>query len=109
MENVNEIKGSYIVEQHTHELSKEVPSAVNQDHVVKQATSEMQARMDRKNNIVFFNIVKPPGNINDNVRPQERASVFEICKHLGIDIESYDLINCKRIRKKRSRVSMERK
>ena len=49
---------------------------------------------NRKNSIVFFNIVELTGNIKDNVRPQERASVFENCRHLGVDIESDDLINC---------------
>jgi hypothetical protein len=72
----------------------------NADTIIKQATNEMQSRMDRKNNIVMFNVNEQEGNIKEDISTKETETVIDIAQQIGVNIDVSDIINLKRVGKK---------
>jgi hypothetical protein len=56
--------------------------------------------MDRKNNIVMFNVNEQEGNIKDDIATKERETVIDIAHQIGVNIDVSDIINLKRVGKK---------
>jgi hypothetical protein len=72
----------------------------NADTIIKQPTNEMQSRMDRKNNIVMFNVNEQEGNIKEDISTKETETVIDIAQQIGVNIDVSDIINLKRVGKK---------
>ena len=67
---------------------------VSTDSIVKKATSEMQARLARKDNIAFYNVTEPTGNLKSEIIQQDKDSVIEICNEMSTnDVDQANLLN----------------
>ena len=76
---VDEVK--QIIGNPTHSVKGIQTGDINRDSadtIIKQATNEMQSRMDRKNNIVMFNVNEQEGNIKEDIATKERETVIDI-------------------------------
>ena len=98
---VDEVK--QIIGNPTHSVKGIQSGDINRDSadtIIKQATNEMQSRMDRKNNIVMFNVNEQEGNIKEDIATKERETVIDIAHQIGVNIDVSDIINLKRVGKK---------
>ena len=98
---VDEVK--QIIGNPTHSVKGIQSGDINRDSadtIIKQATNEMQSRMDRKNNIVMFNVNEQEGNIKEDIATKERETVIDIAHQIGVNIDVRDIINLKRVGKK---------
>ena len=77
-----------------------VNEKVSTDSIVKQATNEMQARLARKDNIAFYNVTKPIGNLKAELIRQDKEATIEIFDVMGVSAYDNDIINTKRVDKK---------
>lgn len=80
-----------------HASAEDPISKTDADTIVKQATNEMQSRLERKNNIVMFNVKEPTGNLKDDIIKQDVAQVLEIGKEIGADLTEDDVLLVKRV------------
>lgn len=97
---VDEVK---TIVNNTNPPAKGIEQTVNQektDNIIKQATSEMQSRIDRKNNIVLFNVNEQDGNIKEEIATKEKEAIIDIASHIGINLEPNEILNFKRVGKK---------
>ena len=98
---VDEVK--QIIGNPTHSVKGIQSGDINRDSadtIIKQATHEMQSRMDRKNNIVMVNVNEQEGNIKEDSATKERETVIDIAHQIGVNIDVSDIINLKRVGKK---------
>ena len=66
----------------------------------KKATSEMQARVARKDNIAFYNVTEPTGNLKSEIIQQNKDAVTEICAEMGVRLYDDSNLSLKRVGKK---------
>ena len=67
---------------------------------VTKATSEMQARLARKDNVAFYNVNEPTGNLKSETMRQEKDAVIEICNDMGVRLYDGDILSIKRLGQK---------
>ena len=60
----------------------------------------MQARLARKDNIAFYNVQEPTGNLKADLVRQDKQSVVDICDELDVNIYEEDILYLKRVGKK---------
>ena len=77
-----------------------VNEKVSTDSIVQKATSEMQARLARKDNIAFYNVREPTGNLKSETLQQDKDAVTEICDEMGVRVYDDNMLNIKRVGKK---------
>ena len=65
--------------------------------LIKEATKEIQARTDRKNDIMLFNVPEPETNIKTEVSAKDKAIFSEICDFIGAGLVEGDVSLVKRI------------
>ena len=68
--------------------------------VVKQATFELQSRLDRKNNIVCYTVAEHDSNLKDDCVRKHIEFIDSLCTDLGVEVQKDDVKNLKRIGKK---------
>ena len=73
---------------------------ISTETIVKKATNEMQARLARKDNIAFYNVQEPTGNLKADLVRQDKQSVVDICDELEVNIYEEDILYLKRVGKK---------
>ena len=60
----------------------------------------MQARLARKDNIAFYNVREPTGNLKSETLQQDKDAVTEICDEMGVSVYDDNMLNIKRVGKK---------
>ena len=68
--------------------------------IVKQATTELQSRIDRKNNIAFFGVKEQESNLRDECIQLDTAVIIDLCAEIGVAIDKDDVKQVKRHGKK---------
>lgn len=68
--------------------------------VITQATKEVQSRVDRRNNILVFNVPESDSNIKDQVVKNDTDVFLEMCNIVEADVQENDIGYLKRIGKK---------
>lgn len=70
-------------------MGKTVP--LSTDSIVKKATSEMQSRFDRRNNIAFYNVKECEGNLKAENMQHDKNFIHTLCSEIGVCIEEEDI------------------
>ena len=79
------------------------------DNIVKQATHEMQSRMDRKNNIAFYGVHEASSNVKEECVRLDTQAILEICGEIGVDLVHDDIKQVKRTGQKGIKKSVKQK
>ena len=80
-------------------VTSEATENISTETIVNKATNEMQARLARKDNIVFYNVQEPTGNLKADFVKQDKDSVMDICDQMEVQVYDEDILNVKRIGK----------
>jgi len=68
--------------------------------VISQATKEVQSRVERRNNILVFNVPESESNIKNQVVIDDTNIFLELCNIVEAGVQESDIATIKRIRKK---------
>ncbi|KAH3708960.1 hypothetical protein DPMN_068419 [Dreissena polymorpha] len=74
--------------------------AVASENIVKQATTEIQSRFDRRNNIAFYGIKEIKSNLKEECEKLDNDCIHDIITEKGIHVHSEEIKNLKRFGKK---------
>ena len=80
-------------------VTSEATENISTETIVNKATNEMQARLAGKDNIVFYNVQEPTGNLKADFVKQDKDSVMDICDQMEVQVYDEDILNVKRIGK----------
>ena len=70
------------------------------ENIVKQATTELQSRLDRRNNIAFYGVVENTSNLKEMSNKLDAKFIIEICEEIGVALGEDDIKQVKRYGKK---------
>lgn len=86
---------------------KNIPTSPNK--VITQATQEVQSRVNRRNNILIFNVPESESNLKEQVEKEDTKMFNDMCDCIEAGVHETDIVNIKRIGKKnQTRVKGER-
>lgn len=77
-----------------------VATGGNGAKTVSMAAKEVQSRVDRKNNIMLYNMPESTGNLKDDVLTHDLDIISELCDNIGISIKEEDVVNMRRLGKR---------
>ena len=80
-------------------VTSEATENISTETIVNKTTNEKQARLARKDNIVFYNVKEPTGNLKADFVKQDKDSVMDICDQMEVQVYGEDILNVKRIGK----------
>ena len=72
---------------------------ISTETIVNKAKNEMHTRLACKDNIVFYNVQEPTGNLKADLVKQDKDSVMDICDQREVQVYDEDILNVKRIGK----------
>jgi hypothetical protein len=64
---------------------------------VSEAAKEVQARVDRKNNIVIYNVPEPNSIMKEDVETQDRETLNTLCSKMGVSITQEEVLTTRRL------------
>lgn len=77
-----------------------VATGGNGAKTVSMAAKEVQSRVDRKNNIMLYNMPESTGNLKDDVLTHDLDIISELCDNIGISIKQEVVVNMRRLGKR---------
>ena len=72
-------------------------NTVVKENIVKETASELQSRIDRRNNIALFNVKENQSNIKEECIRLDKDTLQELCSEIGVTINREDIKQVKRI------------
>lgn len=81
-------------------IENKVATGGNGAKTVSMAAKEVQSRVDRKNNIMLYNMPESTGNLKDDVLTHDLDIISELCDNIGISIKEEDVVNMRRLGKR---------
>ena len=83
------------------------PTPLVQDTVVKQAAHELQSRLDRRNNVAFYNVKENISNLKEECMNLDKNLIYELCSDIGLEVGADDVKHVKRVGKKGQTITIE--
>jgi len=75
-------------------------ASVVKETIVKETASELQSRLDRRNNIALFNMKENESNLKEECVRLDKDAIQELCSEIGVTVNMEDIKQVKRIGKK---------
>lgn len=72
----------------------------NNDKTISEAAKEVQSRVDRKNNIVLYNLPECESNIKDDVIRHDNQMFSDLCHEISVTFQNDDIVSMRRVGKK---------
>ena len=60
--------------------------------VIKQTANEIQSRLERKNNIVLYNVKEHEGNLKADCNKHDTNEIMQLSEEIGIAMHEEDIV-----------------
>ena len=96
---IQRVSGSVRAESDSDVKKKDTCSSnsVDTETVVAQAANKVQSRVDRKNNIVVFNVPESKKNLKTEVFQDDQLQIITLCDQIEIELKPEEILSQKRI------------
>ena len=74
---------------------------------MKQAAHELQSRLDRHNNVAFYNVKENISNLKEECMNLDKNLIYELCSDIGLEVGANDVKHVKRVGKKGQSITIE--
>jgi hypothetical protein len=72
--------------------------------ILSEATKEIQSRVERKNNVVIYNMPESMAILKEDVETHDRGVIVNMCGKMGLEIKQEEIINTRRLGRKQHKI-----